>query len=141
MKALSVHPFYGMQMFWGDKTIEWRSWDTPYRGEVLFCTTAVKEPGCISGHALFIATIADVHPFTKKDLVPACMDTMPNPRGFAWVLKDFHAVHFFPVKGKQGFFNVDDSLIRRLPDNLPEAESAAFMENEFRPLVYQPARL
>ena len=140
MRALSIYPDWAMLMYEGEKTIEVRRWQTPYRGELLFCTTQVKIPDCISGHALFIATIADVQPFSWKHLDAACLDEMPSEPCFAWILKDLQYIHPFPVKGKQGFFHVDDTLIRRLPDDISDEEAERFVQTEFVPLLYHPSR-
>ncbi len=42
MKALSVRGDYIMQMIEGTKKIEYRTWQTKYRGPLLMCSTTKK---------------------------------------------------------------------------------------------------
>ena len=37
VKALSIYPEPVMDIFMGDKTIEYRTWQTDYRGDLLIC--------------------------------------------------------------------------------------------------------
>ena len=142
MKALSVQANYCMLIASGDKVIEWRTWDTPYRGDILFCSTKQKIRRCISGHALCVATLVNVRPFRRADLRDAMMDTMPDPTGFAWELDDVRLLDPpFPVKGKLGFFEVDDSLIHIHPNDETLEESEVFIREKYLPLVWQPVRL
>ena len=141
MKALSIAPDWGMLMYQGEKTIECRTWQTDYRGDILFCTTKKLIPGCISGHALFTARLADIKPFTKAHMDKAAMDFMPQGKNFAWFLSDFHFIYPFPVKGKQGFFEVDDSLIKYIPNEMSDEEADKFIQDYLNPLIYKPARL
>ena len=67
MKALSIHPYYAMAIVSGQKTIEIRSWETSYRGDILICSTAKKQRGTIPGHALGVVTLEDIRRFEKKD--------------------------------------------------------------------------
>lgn len=45
MKALSIRADYVFDILVGDKTQEFRSWQTAYRGKLLLCTTVKKIPG------------------------------------------------------------------------------------------------
>lgn len=45
MKALSVRGNYIMDMIAGKKKIEYRSWQTNYRGPLLMCSPAKKVAG------------------------------------------------------------------------------------------------
>lgn len=54
MKALSVSSFYAMQIMLGNKTIEWRTWCTAHRGELLICSNRERTPGTIPSHALCV---------------------------------------------------------------------------------------
>ena len=143
MKAISVMPYYCMQIFCGEKTIEWRSWKTPHRGDLLFCASAWREPGCVAGHALFVANLYDVVPFARKHLDGACMDFVPDPEGYAWLLKDVRPVEPFPVKGKLHLYEVDDSLIH-MAEPIFDAKGRltrkgkSWWERFIAPLVYDP---
>lgn len=144
MKALSVAPNWGMMILYEYKSIECRSWSTPYRGDLLICTTQKPTPDCIAGHALCVVRLADVVPFKKAHLYDAGMEEvgMPPKGSFAWLLEDVRPVRPFRVKGQQGFFDVDDSLIELLPvDKWTQEESDAWIKANFLPLIYKPARL
>lgn len=106
MKALSVRPDYAMQIFEGTKTIEYRTWKTNLRDDLLICSTAKKMPGCLSGHALIVMEV---------------LDCVQNDSGiYEWKLGNPYYIQPFPIKGKQGLFNVDDDLIK--PFSLEEKE-------------------
>ena len=148
MKALSIHPEYTHYIFPGEKTIECRTWNTNYRGDLLICATKPLVPGCISGHAYFYTTLTDVEPFTEAHLKAACMDKMPDVPCYAWHLdyNDLVPIYPIPVRGMPGLFDVDDSLIREaadgLPEDMPVEEAKKFFE-EFEakylaPLTFQP---
>lgn len=111
MKALSIHPFYAWAIVLGYKTVECRSWRTSYRGDIVICSTAKKEPGTIPGHALCIARIADIVPFTRKHLKPALMDPDSYVPGlYAWILEDIRIIRPEPVKGKLSLWEYDGKL-------------------------------
>lgn len=55
MKALSIRSDYVMDIFQGAKTVEYRSWSTNYRGDLLICGTAKKVHGGIPGYATCVA--------------------------------------------------------------------------------------
>ena len=105
MKALSVHPEWAYLIACGEKTIECRTWKTNHRGPLLICATAKKVKGLISGHALCVVDLIDIHPFTEADLEAACMDEMPEEPCYAWVLNDPGAIIPIPVKGQLGLWN------------------------------------
>ena len=87
MKALTLLPDWAMLMFQGEKTVEFRTWKTDYRGDVIICSSARKVKGCISGHALLVANLVEVVPFTKSHLDAAAMDYMPSQTGYAWIFR------------------------------------------------------
>ena len=142
MKAISVAPIWGMLLSTGEKTIECRTWKTDYRGELLFCTSQKPvAPYCISGHALFIADLVDIVPFEKKHLQAAQMEQMPEGQCYAWIIDHLIPIIPFKVKGKLGFFNVDDSLIHRLDPNMSDDEVDKFVDEFIEPIIYKPAQL
>lgn len=123
MKALSIHPYYAMAIVSGQKSIEVRSWDTNYRGDILICSTAKKFHGTIPGHALGVVTLTDVRRLEKSDLDAALM--LPaeyNILNYAWVLTNNRLIKPVPVKGKLSLWDYDGE-IEFIPDNewtLPE---------------------
>ena len=114
VKALSVLPEFAADIFDGFKTVEWRSWKTDYRGDLLICASSRKLKGCISGYALCMVTLKDVVPFTRKHLNGALMDFVPNPAGYAWLLENVRLIKPFPYKGKLHIYDVDASLVEIL---------------------------
>ncbi|GAX02480.1 hypothetical protein IWT140_00077 [Secundilactobacillus pentosiphilus] len=127
MKALSLRADYAWDVFSGDKTVEYRSWPTKYRGDLLICATAQKIPETIPGHAIVVVRVKDV-----KKL---------GDRQYAWQLDNVRVIEPFPVKGRQRLFNVDDSLIKYHPEiddeNHPsDAAVEAFIDKYLAPLMY-----
>ena len=123
VKAISILPEYAADIFDGLKTIEWRSWKTDYRGDLLICASSRKLKGCISGYALCMVELFDVVPFTRKHLSGALMDSVPDPAGYAWLLKNVRLIKPFPYKGKLHLYDVDASLVEVLsPIHTKEAD-------------------
>ena len=102
MKALSIHAPYAFEIFTGQKVEEYRSWQTPYRGDLLICTSK-RWYGAdyLHGHALCIVNLYDIEKLGDRD--------------YAWLLKDVRYIEPFPVKGKLHLFEVDDDKIIEIP--------------------------
>ena len=66
MKALSVRGDYIMDMIAGKKKIEYRSWQTNYRGPLLMCSTAKKVAGAAPGYALCVVNLKRIKPVRVK---------------------------------------------------------------------------
>lgn len=107
-KALTIGSDWMLNYMSGDKSIECRTWRTDYRGDIVLCSSAKRIRGTIPGHALMIARLDDVQPFTSKHLKAADMfkDDMPT-HAFAWMLKDFRFIRPVPVKGKLSLWELD----------------------------------
>lgn len=134
VKALSVLAPYAMDIFDGLKTVEWRSWKTDYRGDLLICSSSRKFEGCISGHALCMVELIDVVPFTKKHLDKALMDEVPDPAGYAWIIGNVRQIVPFALKGKLHIYDVDASMVEVLsPINTPESKEE--YERYYKPLM------
>lgn len=128
MKAISVQQPFAFEIMSGLKTIEVRSWDTLHRGDLLICASGKpafsreemaeleEEYGCtfLYGQALCLARLVEVRPMQQGDEEEALMDEI-DPEAFSWVLEEVRPVVPFPVKGKQGFYEVDDRLISISP--------------------------
>lgn len=128
MKAISVKQPFAFEIMSGRKTIEVRTWDTLHRGDLLICSSGKPafsreemeeiedEYGCtfLYGHALCIVRVGDVRYMKQGDEEKALMDEI-DPEAFSWLLDEVRPVIPFPVKGKQGLFDVDDSLITVSP--------------------------
>lgn len=100
MKALSVKNPYATQILRGEKPVEYRSWKTDWRGDVLIVSSSnPKIDGMLAGHALCIVRLDDIVP------------SRTCPGQFDWILKDVRPVEPFPVRGKLHLYEVDDALI------------------------------
>lgn len=91
------------------KTIEVRSRNTAYRGDVLICSTA--QPvlyGRLCGYVCGFVEIVGAKPveeFTAADWAATCIPVQKRPsRGYGWLIANPRRVVEFPVTGKQGFF-------------------------------------
>ena len=104
MKAITVHNPFATLIARGEKTLEIRSWKTPYRGDILIVCSRREYADCPRGVALCIVRLADVRPFTPADAPAACIAYQLGL--WAWVLADVRLVTPFPVRGKQGFYDV-----------------------------------
>ncbi len=122
MKALSIHPLFVMQIYFGLKTIEVRSWKTDYRGDILICSTAKKFPDTIPSHALCVVTLKDIVLMKKKHCEDAMMDPQYYHRGdYAWILDDIRPIKPFPVKGKLHLWECDHEIeFIELTDDIDE---------------------
>lgn len=98
MKALTVRPFEGMAIMFGDKTVECRSKNISYRGDVVICTSALKLKDTIPAHALCIVEIVDCVPFTKDHLGAAMMQAVPDNH-YAWILDNVRIIAPIKIKG------------------------------------------
>ena len=118
MKALSIRQPWATFIANGEKTIECRSWQTPYRGEILVCASGRKmvcDDGLVfpAGVALCVIELIGIHRMKKSDLAAACMqDFQPEElvdvmKGFAWEIRLKYPIIPFPVKGKLHIFEVD----------------------------------
>lgn len=122
MKALSIHPAYVEQILQGEKTIECRSWDTLYRGDILICSTAKKRKGTISGHALCVVRLDNIVPFAEQHCKAACMQSYEFSIGmYAWMLKDIRYIKPIPIKGRLSLWNYTGE-IEYLPEDMTPEE-------------------
>ena len=142
MKSLSLNPYWADLVLFGEKTIECRTWQTDYRGDLLICSSNTpKIEGTIAGHALIVCRLADIVPFTSEHFEEACFDeedieyfNKSSKRSYAWILTDFRDIIPFPVKGRLKLFDTDDSLIKYIPTNLTDQELDDIVQRYFVPL-------
>lgn len=128
MKAISVQQPFAFEILSGRKTIEVRTWDTLYRGDLLICSSGKpafaredmkemeEEYGCtfLYGQAQCVVRLVEVRLMRQGDEEEALMEEI-DPEAYSWVLEDVRPVIPFPVKGKQGFYEVDDRLVTVSP--------------------------
>ncbi|MGM9632783.1 MAG: helicase-related protein [Eubacteriales bacterium] len=113
MKAISIKNPYATQILRGSKVIEYRSWDTKHRGDLLVCSSAnPKVPGMLSGYALCVVSLTDTTYNAEEDI-------------YEWHLTNVRKIKAFPVKGKLNFFDVDDTLIHYPGEKVVEEKEEA----------------
>jgi hypothetical protein len=110
MKCLSIQQPYADLIANGIKTIECRSWQTSYRGDILICSTKKPFEDYLLGHAICIVTICDIVEMQREHYKQACISKLFP---YAWKLINPKKINPFPIKGQQGFFE--------LPINLKDA--------------------
>ena len=93
------------------KRIETRKWYTRYRGDLVICSTKnPKVAGLPLGMAVCIAEVVDCRRMKRTDELAA--QCTFEPGRYAWILGNIRPViPPFAVKGAQGFFEVDTSLL------------------------------
>lgn len=128
MKAITVQQPFAYEILSGEKTIHVSTLDTLHRGDLLICSSAKpafsreemeemeEEYGCtfLYGQALCVVRLVDVRYMRRGDEEDALVDEI-DPEAYSWVLEDVRPVIPFPVKGKQGVFDVDDMLVSVSP--------------------------
>lgn len=113
MKTLSIRQPNASLIAYREKTVEFRTWATSHRGAIAIHASSFNAGELDDGrqipHGVIVATglLADCRPFTESDLDAACMDKMPENKGYAWVLSSMNEVHPVRVSGKQRLFDVD----------------------------------
>jgi len=106
MKALSIKQPWASMIISGEKTIKTRTWKTPYRGDLLICSSRQPRlPGHIYGHALAIAELYDCRPIAKADEISACCKIYDG--AWSWCLRNIRPIKPFPVRGQLGIYEVD----------------------------------
>ncbi len=136
MKALSIHPYFAMGIFFLEKTVENRTWTTNYRGDILICSTSKKFKDTIPGHALCVVTLKDVVPMKREHLKAALMyDNEYNKDSYAWILENVRCIKPFPVKGKLSLWECDHEIEYIQVSDDPEKNDIIFKEI-YEPFVY-----
>lgn len=94
-----------------EKTIEVRTRNTNYRGDLLVCASAKPElPGRMSGVTCGFVELYDVKPieqFTTEDWAATCIPEKDRPRkGYGWMMRNPRRVVEMPIKGQLGVYNL-----------------------------------
>lgn len=96
------------------KSIEVRSRNTNYRGDILICAT--RKPvvaGCLTGCAAGLVEVVGTKPleaFTEEDWEKTCIPKKERKqyKGYGWILTNPRRVIEVPVIGRLGFFDIVD---------------------------------
>jgi len=109
IKAISLHQPWASMVAQGFKTIETRNWYTPYRGDLLICSTLSPEIiGHKCGYALCIVNLHNCRPMIPSDAAAARCEYQKDLKQFSWVLTDIRKIEPpFPVRGRQSLFDVE----------------------------------
>lgn len=104
MKAISIRQPWANLIAQGKKTIETRTWSTPYRGPLLIISSKMPaiEP---AGKALCVADLVNCRRMTAADEDAALCNVYPG--AVAWVLANVRPIEPFPVKGQLGLYEVE----------------------------------
>ena len=122
-RALTVKNPYATQLvtaayemdgiIYGEKTIEVRSKNTPYRGDLMVCSSANPViAGYESGVTLGLVELYDVKPvsaFTPEDWAQTRIPEEKRrhiTKGFGWMMRNPRRVVEFPIKGQLGIYNL-----------------------------------
>lgn len=108
-KALTIGSDWMLNYVSGSKSIECRTWQTDYRGDIILCSNAKRARGTMPGHALMIANLVDIQTFSKK-LHLKGSDMFASdvpPKAFAWLFDNFRFIQPIPVKGKLSLWELD----------------------------------
>lgn len=112
MKALTIKQPALYHIAAGFKTVELRTWVTPYRGPILLCSSAsasgvARALPC--GYALLIADLIDIKKLTPELLEAAYIEDLETPeKYYAWQLDNIRLLADpFKIKGKLRLFDVD----------------------------------
>lgn len=94
-----------------DKTIEVRTRNTNYRGDLLICSSSKPEiPGRLSGVTCGFVELYDVKPiedFTPEDWAATCIPEQERPhKGYGWMMRNPRRVVEMPIKGQLGVYNL-----------------------------------
>lgn len=107
MKALSILPEFTLDIFMGEKAVEYRTWQTDYRGDLLVCASSKKRPGYVCGYAFLVVPLLEI----RAEEQPVYSDDGKPLTQYDWILGAPKLIKPIPVKGKLHLFDVDDALI------------------------------
>ena len=94
-----------------EKTIEVRSRNTHYRGDLLICSSAkpmsIAYPtGCTCGFVELYG-VKRVEDFTEHDWKETCIPKEQRPKtGYGWLMRNPRRVVEMPVKGQLGIYDI-----------------------------------
>jgi len=94
-----------------EKSIEVRTRDTKYRGDLLICSSAkpvipLNPAGVTCGFVELYGT-KPVEEFTPEDWTATCIPENERPRkGYGWLMRNPRRVVEMPIKGQLGVYNL-----------------------------------
>ena len=110
MKAISLKQPWANWISQGKKTIETRTWSTPYRGDLLICSSRSGKIGP-RGYALCVVELYDIRPMEQGDESGAMIKRYPG--AYAWFLRNIRVPDpIFQVKGRLRLYEIE------IPENV-----------------------
>ena len=96
---------------YAEKSIEVRSRNINYRGDIMICSSANPViPGMMSGVTLGIVELYDTKPieqFTEEDWRNTCIPEEQRPKvGWGWMMRNPRRVVEMPIKGQLGVYTL-----------------------------------
>lgn len=113
IKAISIRQPWANWIAWIWKKIETRTWKTNYRGPLLIVASKKPDPNYDTpdfdteprGQAVAIVDLIDCRPMTWRDVGDAKCECYSG--AYAWVLANVRRIKPFPVRGRQGLYDVE----------------------------------
>jgi hypothetical protein len=137
MKCISVKSPWWEKILSGEKTIEVRSWDTRYRGDLLICSTANPKAGKDGvderfkvGRTICVAKLIAVRRYKPGDYEKSGKVLFDGSGQYAWVLANVRPVVRYAVKGQQRVFERYVQL-EFLKDQPPIEEPSILLRNDW----------
>jgi hypothetical protein len=118
MKALCVRQPFASAIARGEKTIEIRSWSTPYRGDVLILASASPRVDSLpTGCTICVVHLDDCRlAQDDTDAERALCDVYADD--YCWILSNPRPLPAIPTKGRLGLFTVPDPLASQVAAHL-----------------------
>lgn len=95
------------------KTIEVRSRNTKFRGDLLVCSSAKpvdplgRHPNGVTCGFVELYDVKPVSEFTEKDWEETCIPKNQRPRtGYGWMMRNPRRVVEMPIRGQLGFYKL-----------------------------------
>ena len=118
MKCISLLQPWANRIAYGSgdhrKTIETRTWSTPYRGDLVIVSSKRPDPmsaileadgDCLYGMALCVVELYDCRPMAQEDEEDAMCSWSPGR--WAWCLRNVRQLDPFPVRGQLGLYEIE----------------------------------
>lgn len=112
-RALTVKQPYANRIAEGQKTVELRTKNTAYRGDILICSSSLPElEGLESGASICLVELYDVKKvkdLTKEEKAKTCLHEKAEywkHAKYGWMLRNPRRVIEYPVKGQLGIWNL-----------------------------------
>lgn len=95
------------------KTIEVRSRNTNYRGDLLICSSAKPvdlqgiHPAGVTCGFVELYDVKPIEDFTPEDWAATCIPEQERPRkGYGWMMRNPRRVVEMPIRGQLGVYNL-----------------------------------